>query len=95
MASNLIEIQRIETATCINMADFPREHFLYFEKLNNQCKVDIIFIKSFHLNGKTEFYEIIFALLENFLILLRIFFSKNKTVDSIFIKYFAPLMLKK
>ena len=34
-ASNLIEIQRIETATYINMAYFPGEHFFYiFEKLN-------------------------------------------------------------
>jgi len=74
LASNLIEIQRIETATYSNMAYFLGEHFYIFEKLNNQCKVDIIFIKSFHLNGKTEFYEIIFALLENFLILLRNFF---------------------
>ena len=29
-ASNLIEIQRIETATYSNMACFPGEHFLYF-----------------------------------------------------------------
>ena len=61
MASNLIEIQRIETRRIF------RENIVYiFEKLNNQCKVDIIFIKSFYLNGKTEFYEIILALLENF-----------------------------
>ena len=32
-----------------------RENIFYiFEKLSNQCKVDIIFIKSFDLNGKTE-----------------------------------------
>jgi len=29
-ASNLIEIQRIETATYSNMAYFPGEHYLYF-----------------------------------------------------------------
>ena len=70
--SNLIEIQRIETPTYI------------FEKLNNECKVEIIFIKSVYLNGRTEFYETILALLENFFILLRSFFSsKNKTVASI------------
>ena len=38
-----MEIQRIETATYSNKAYFPGEHFFYiFEKLNNQCKVDII-----------------------------------------------------
>jgi len=72
----LIEIQCIETATYSNKAYFPGEHFYIFEKLNNQCKVEIIFIKSFNLNGKTEFYDIILILLENFLILLRIFFYK-------------------
>ena len=61
--SNLIEIQRIETATYSNKAYFPGEHFYIFEKLNNQCKEDLVFIKSFYLNGKTEFYEIILALL--------------------------------
>ena len=67
MKSNLIEIQRIETATYTNKAYFPGEHFFFiFEKLNNQCKVDIIFIKSFYLNGKTKSYEIILALLEIF-----------------------------
>jgi len=30
LASNLIEIQRIETATYSNMAYFPGEHFLCF-----------------------------------------------------------------
>ena len=80
-ASNLLEIQRKETATYSNMGYFPGDHFFYiFEKLHNQCKVDIIFIKSFYLNGKTEFYKIILALLENFLKLLRNFFSKNKTL---------------
>ena len=44
-----------------------RENIFYiFEKLNYQCKVNIIFIKSFYLNGKMKFYEIILALLENF-----------------------------
>jgi len=72
--SNLMEIQRIETATYSNKAYFRENIFYIFEKLNNQCKVDIIFIKYFYLNGKTEFYEIVLALLENFFILLRIFF---------------------
>jgi len=55
--SNLIEIQRIETATYIATWRIFRENIFYiFEKLNNQCKVDTIFIKSFYLNGKTEFY---------------------------------------
>ena len=62
MASNLIEIKRIETATYSNMAYFPGEHFFtFFEILSNQCKVDLVFIKSLYLNGKTEFYEIILA----------------------------------
>ena len=30
LKSNLIEIQRIETATYSNMAYYPGEHFLYF-----------------------------------------------------------------
>jgi len=60
MESNLIEIQRIATRRI-----FRENIFYIFEKLNNQCKVDIIFVKSFYLNGKTEFYDIILALLEN------------------------------
>ena len=52
--SNNIEIQRIATRRI-----FRENIFYIFEKLNNQCKVDIIFIKSFYLNGNTEFYEII------------------------------------
>ena len=36
-----------------------------FLSLRN-CKVDIIFIKSFYLNRNTKFYEIILALLMNF-----------------------------
>ena len=76
-ASDLIEIQRIETATYSNMAYFPGwDHFYIFEKLYNQCKVDIVFIKFFYLNGKTEFYKIIFALLEIFFLYFwEIFFS--------------------
>ena len=75
MASNLIEIQRIETATYSNKEYFPGENIFYiFEKLNIQCKVDIVFIKSFYLNGKTEFYETILALLENFFYTFKIFF---------------------
>ena len=65
-ASNIVEIQRMEIARYYKKAYFPGEHFYIFEKLNNQCKVDIIFIKSFYFNGNTEFSEIIFALLENF-----------------------------
>ena len=34
MKSNLIEIQRIETATYSNKAYFPGKHFYIFEKLN-------------------------------------------------------------
>ena len=53
-----------------------RENIFYiFEKLNNQCKVDIVFIKSFYLNGKTEFYEITLALLENFFYTFKNFFK--------------------
>ena len=67
LKSNLIEIQRIETATY-----FSGQYFLYiFEKLNNQCKIEIIF-KNF--NCKTEFYEIILALLENFFYTFEKFF---------------------
>jgi len=65
-ASNLIEIA--------TRGIFRENIFFIFEKLNNQCKVDIIFIKSFYLNGKTEFYEIILALLENFFYTFKIFF---------------------
>ena len=61
-------IQQIETATYSKRRIFRETIFYIFEKLNNQCKVDIIFIKSFYLNGKTEFCEIILALLENFFI---------------------------
>ena len=69
MASNIIEIQRIEIARYSNLRRIFRENIFYiFEKLNNPCKVDIIFIKSFYLNGNTEFYEIILALLENFFV---------------------------
>ena len=39
-----------------NKAYFSGDFFYIFEKLNNQCKVDIIFIKSFYLNGNMEFY---------------------------------------
>ena len=88
MASHLIEIQRMSPLRIATWQLFRENIFYIFDKLNYQCKVNIIFIKSFYLNGKTEFYEIILALLENlFLILLRIFFSKNKTVDNIFKKY--------
>ena len=90
LKSNLIEIQRIETATY-----FSGQYFLYiFEKLNNQCKIEIIF-KNF--NCKTEFYEIILALLENFFfILLRNFFSsKNKIVDSILKNYLFLIVTRK
>ena len=74
--SNLIEIQRIETATYIATWRIFRENIFYiFEKLNNQCKVDIIFLKSVYLNGKTEFYEIILALLENFFYTFKNFFQ--------------------
>ena len=38
MAANLIEIQRIETATYSNMAYFPGEHFLYFLEIKLFCK---------------------------------------------------------
>ena len=50
--------------------------YIIFEKLNNLCKVDIIFIKSFYLNGEMEFYEIILALLENFFYTFKNFFIK-------------------
>ena len=38
LKSNLIEIQRIETATYSNKAYFPREHFLYFWEIKRFCK---------------------------------------------------------
>ena len=39
----------------------------------------MIFIKSFYLNGNTEFYEIIGALPEDFFIFFaKLFFGKNK-----------------
>ena len=37
MKSNLIEIQRIETATYTNKAYFPGEHFLYFWEIKRFC----------------------------------------------------------
>ena len=61
MASNLIEIRRMDP---LRIATW--RIFYIFEKLNYQFKVNIIFINSFYLNGKTKFYEIILALLENF-----------------------------
>ena len=76
-ASNLIEIQRMDRLRIATWRIFQEKIFYIFEKLNYQCKVNIIFIKSFYLNGKTKCYEIILALLENFFILLRIF-SKPK-----------------
>ena len=62
-------------ATYSNMAYFPENIFYIFEKLNYQCKVNIISIKSFYLNGKTKFYEIILALLENFFYTFKNFFQ--------------------
>jgi len=53
-----------------------RENIFYiFEKLNYQCKVNKIFIKSFYLNGKTKFYETILALLEKFFYTFKNFFQ--------------------
>ena len=66
MASNLIEIQRMDPLHIATWRIFRENIFYIFEKLYYQCKVNIIFIKSFYLNGKTKFYEIILALLENF-----------------------------
>jgi len=74
LKSNLIEIQRMDPLRIATWRIFRENIFYIFEKLNNQCKVYIIFLKSVYLNGKTEFYEIILALLENFFILLRNFF---------------------
>ena len=77
--SNLIETQRMDPLRIATWCIFRENIFYIFEKLNNQCKADLVFIKSFYLNGKSEFYEIILALLENFfLILLRNFFLKIK-----------------
>ena len=87
-ASNLIEIQLMDPLCIATRGIFREKIFYIFEKLNYQCKINIIFIKSFYLNGKTKFYEIIFALLENFFIFLRIF-SKPKMYV---LNYFAPLM---
>ena len=61
MASNLIEIQRMNPLRIATWRIFRENMFYIFEKLNNQCKVDLVFIKSFYLNGKTEFFEIILA----------------------------------
>ena len=87
-ASNLIEIQCMDPLCIATWCIFRENIFYIFEKLNYPCKVNIIFIKSFYLNGKTKFYEIILALLENFFILLRIF-SKPKMYV---LNYFAPLL---
>ena len=66
-----------------------RENIFYIlEKLYNQCRVNIIFIKSFYLNDKTEFCEIILALMENFFLIFKIFFCNNKTVHINFHKIF-------
>ena len=65
----------VQKPLCIATRRIFRENIFYiFEKLNNQCKVDIVFIKSLYLNGKTEFYEIILALLENFFYTFEKFF---------------------
>ena len=67
LASNLIEIQRMDPLRiAITWRIFRENIFYIFEKFNYQCKVNINFIKSFYLNGKTKFYEIILALLEKF-----------------------------
>ena len=66
-ASNLIEIQPMDPLHIASWRIFRENIFYIFEKLNYQCKVNTIFIKSFYLYGKTKFYEIILALLENFL----------------------------
>ena len=42
--SNLIEIQRIETATYSNKAYFPGEHFLYFWEIKRLCKTLLLII---------------------------------------------------
>ena len=70
MASNLTEIRRMDPLRITTW-----RIFYIFEKLNYQCEVNIIFIKSFYLNGKTIFYEIILALLENFFYTFKIFFQ--------------------
>ena len=72
--SNIIETERIETTSYSNKVYFSGEYFFIFKKLNNQCKVDIIFIKSFYLNGNTEFYEIILAIPEIFYTFEKLFF---------------------
>jgi len=89
MASNLIEIQRMDPLRIATWRIFRKNIFYIFEKLYYQCKVNIIFIKSFYLNGKTKFYEIILALLENFFFILLRIFSKPKMYV---LNYFAPLM---
>ena len=74
--SGVKPIQRMDLIRIATWRIFRENIFYIFEKLNYRCKVNIIFIKSFYLNGKTKFYEIILALLENCFILLRIFFLK-------------------
>ena len=59
--------ERKETARYSNKVYFAGKYFVYiFEKLNYQCRVNIIFKKCFYINGKTELYEIILVLLKNF-----------------------------
>ena len=76
LASNLIEIQRMDPLRiAITWRIFRENIFYIFEKFNYQCKVNIIFIKFFYLNGKTKVYEIILALLENFFYTFKNFFQ--------------------
>ena len=57
-----------ETARYSNKVYFAGKYFVYiFEKLNYQCRVNIIFNKCFYINGKTESY------------IYKTFFCTNKT----------------
>jgi len=63
LESNLIETQRIETSSYSKKAYFAGEYFLYCRKIISvNCRYQ--FKKSLYLNGNTEFYESIIALLE-------------------------------
>ena len=46
LASNLIEIQRMDPIRIATWRIFRENIFYIFEKLNYQCKVNIIYIKS-------------------------------------------------
>ena len=57
MASNFKEIQNMKWLGLATRHILQEKIFNIFENLNNQYKVDIIFKKSFYLNGERNFMK--------------------------------------